>query len=198
MTTAYSYIRFRRGDQQKGDSLDRQIEKSEEYARRKGWTLDSSFRDLGVSAFRGRNDTQGALSRFLEAVDNEAMDNGTVKKGSVLIRHCPQEDKAEWERWADEPIEPHLGARIMCAVYSTKSIPPELQVSREAMEEVHARIVERRRSLIVDVRSMPGRTNVKTWGESWVGSGRAKDKMHVRAIRWKRRKRVQRRTTYPT
>ncbi len=64
MTTAYSYIRFRRGDQQKGDSLDRQTEKSEEYARRKGWILDSSFRDLGVSAFRGRNEREGSVGLY--------------------------------------------------------------------------------------------------------------------------------------
>lgn len=51
------------------------------------------------------------------------------------IRRCIEEDKADWERWADEPIEPHLVARIMCAVYSTKRIPPELQQSQEAMEQ---------------------------------------------------------------
>jgi transcriptional regulator with XRE-family HTH domain len=51
------------------------------------------------------------------------------------IRRCIEADKAEWEAWADEPIEPHLVARIMCAVYSTKRIPVELQESRQAMEE---------------------------------------------------------------
>ncbi len=51
------------------------------------------------------------------------------------IRRCIQEDKADWQRWSDEPIEPHLVARIMCAVYSTKRIPTELQESQEAMEE---------------------------------------------------------------
>ena len=32
------------------------------------------------------------------------------------IRRCIEADKAEWEAWASEPIEPHLVARIMCAV----------------------------------------------------------------------------------
>jgi transcriptional regulator with XRE-family HTH domain len=50
------------------------------------------------------------------------------------IRRCVEADRAEWERWADEPIEPHLVARIMCAVYSTKMIPPEIQASRASME----------------------------------------------------------------
>jgi len=51
------------------------------------------------------------------------------------IRRCIEADRGEWQAWADEPITPHLVARVMCAVYSTKSIPPELHASREAMEE---------------------------------------------------------------
>jgi transcriptional regulator with XRE-family HTH domain len=51
------------------------------------------------------------------------------------IRRCVEADKADWEAWADEPIEPHLVARIMCAVYSTKRIPVELQESQQAMEQ---------------------------------------------------------------
>ena len=51
------------------------------------------------------------------------------------IRQCVEADKAEWEAWADEPIEPHLIVRLMAAIYSPKSIPSELQVSRTAMED---------------------------------------------------------------
>jgi transcriptional regulator with XRE-family HTH domain len=68
-----------------------------------------------------RPDLIRKLAAILEISDDE-------------IRRCLQEDKAEWERWANEPVEPHLVARIMCAVYSTKWIPAELQESREAME----------------------------------------------------------------
>jgi hypothetical protein len=32
-------------------------------------------------------------------------------------------------------IEPHLVGRIMCAVYSKKTIPVELQATREAIEQ---------------------------------------------------------------
>src|SRR5947209_8439435 len=42
------------------------------------------------------------------------------------IRRCMEADKAQWEAWADEPLEAHLVARLMAAVYSTKRIPPEL------------------------------------------------------------------------
>jgi hypothetical protein len=61
------------------------------------------------------------------------------------IRRCIEADKAEWERWADEPIEPHLVARVMCAVYSTKRIPPELQASREAMEKFGSAFAKERK-----------------------------------------------------
>jgi transcriptional regulator with XRE-family HTH domain len=61
------------------------------------------------------------------------------------IRRCVEEDKADWEAWADEPIEPHLVARIMCAVYSTKRIPPELQASREAMEQFASAFAKERK-----------------------------------------------------
>jgi len=61
------------------------------------------------------------------------------------IRRCMEADRAEWERWADEPIEPHLVARIMPAVYSTKRIPAELQASREAMEEFASAFAKERK-----------------------------------------------------
>jgi hypothetical protein len=61
------------------------------------------------------------------------------------IRRSIEADKAEWEEWADEPIEPHLVARIMCAVYSTRRIPAELQASRETMEQFAAAFAKERK-----------------------------------------------------
>lgn len=79
---AYSYIRFSTPEQQKGDSLRRQTELAEEYAARKGLTLDTELNmtDLGVSAFRAANVRQGALGAFLRACDD-----GIVPKGSYLL-----------------------------------------------------------------------------------------------------------------
>lgn len=61
--TAYSYIRFSSPDQAAGDSLRRQTEKAQNYCEQNGLTLDERFtlRDLGVSAFHGRNAHRGAL-----------------------------------------------------------------------------------------------------------------------------------------
>src|SRR5687768_14323056 len=77
---AYSYVRFSRPEQMRGDSLRRQTELSERYARDNGLELDTALEDRGVSAFRGKNATEGALFGFLQAVKD-----GRVKRGSVLL-----------------------------------------------------------------------------------------------------------------
>jgi DNA invertase Pin-like site-specific DNA recombinase len=79
---AYSYIRFSSLEQMKGDSLRRQLEASEVYAKAHGLTLDDSLRltDRGLSAFHGVHRTKGALSVFLRLVEQ-----GEVEPGSVLL-----------------------------------------------------------------------------------------------------------------
>jgi DNA invertase Pin-like site-specific DNA recombinase len=78
---AYSYIRFSTGEQKKGDSLRRQEQLAEDYCRRRGWTLSKeTYRDLGVSAYKGKNALVGNLGEFLRAVTE-----GGVKAGSVLV-----------------------------------------------------------------------------------------------------------------
>lgn len=80
---AYSYIRFSSQRQEEGDSVRRQTEAAERYAAANGLDLDRtlSLRDLGVSAYTGRNIREGAALRdFLNAVER-----GRVPKGSVLL-----------------------------------------------------------------------------------------------------------------
>jgi DNA invertase Pin-like site-specific DNA recombinase len=78
---AYSYIRFSSPEQARGDSLRRQLEASRYYADKHGFVLDESLQpDRGVSAFRGKNRTEGNLAAFLAKVKD-----GTVAKGSVLL-----------------------------------------------------------------------------------------------------------------
>ena len=79
---AYSYVRFSTPQQLKGDSLQRQLEASERYVTENGLILDETLnlRDLGISAFRGKNVERGALGAFIKAIDT-----GKVKKGSYLI-----------------------------------------------------------------------------------------------------------------
>jgi DNA invertase Pin-like site-specific DNA recombinase len=79
---AFSYVRFSKPEQLKGDSLRRQLEWGEGLCQQKGWTLDDSLklRDLGVSAFRGKNAATGRLAAFLDAIKA-----GKVRPGDVLI-----------------------------------------------------------------------------------------------------------------
>ncbi|MGE8940660.1 recombinase family protein [Leptospira interrogans] len=79
---AYSYLRFSTPEQMRGDSLRRQTELAQQYAATHGLDLDQklTFRDLGVSAFRGRNIGVGKLGIFLEAVED-----GLVEQGSYLL-----------------------------------------------------------------------------------------------------------------
>jgi DNA invertase Pin-like site-specific DNA recombinase len=90
----YAYERFSTPEQAAGDSIRRQTEKAAAYAKQHGLVLDDTFElhDHGISAFRGRNFAQGALGRFLKAVDE-----GVVPRGSMLgaenidrvSRECP-------------------------------------------------------------------------------------------------------------
>jgi hypothetical protein len=82
ITHAYSYIRFSSEKQKEGDSLRRQTEASERYAKENGLILDTSLnmQDLGVSAYRGSHRTKGNLGAFLKLVET-----GKIEKGSVLI-----------------------------------------------------------------------------------------------------------------
>jgi DNA invertase Pin-like site-specific DNA recombinase len=82
MQTVYSYVRFSSPAQAEGDSLRRQTTAAEEYCKKHGWTLDTSLdlRDLGVSAFRGKNATERKLAAFIAAIDS-----GRAQPGSILL-----------------------------------------------------------------------------------------------------------------
>ena len=80
MALAYSYIRMSRPEQMRGDSLRRQVEAADAWAKARGVMIDDSIRDIGVSAFRGKNHTEGALGAFLKLVTD-----GVVKPGSYLL-----------------------------------------------------------------------------------------------------------------
>ncbi|HET6572904.1 MAG TPA: recombinase family protein, partial [Fimbriiglobus sp.] len=82
---AYSYMRFSRPEQARGDSLRRQAELRDDWCRRNGVQLDESLdlADKGVSGFTGahrKNPDRHALAAFLKAVEA-----GRVPRGSHLI-----------------------------------------------------------------------------------------------------------------
>lgn len=80
MPNAYSYLRFSTADQIHGDSLRRQTELARAWCAKSGIPLVENYRDLGVSAFRGKNADKGALKAFLDRVES-----GQIPAGSYLI-----------------------------------------------------------------------------------------------------------------
>ena len=69
---AFSYLRFSTPEQSSGDSHRRQLAMAVKYATDHHLRLDQSlsFRDLGVSAYRGKNAKEGALRAFLDAIEH--------------------------------------------------------------------------------------------------------------------------------
>lgn len=92
MVKAFSYVRFSSGRQAEGDSERRQIALAEKYAADHGLELDTTFRDLGVSGFRGSNRTKGALARFIEAAGTPM-----VPVGSYFLIE-------DFDRFSREPV----------------------------------------------------------------------------------------------
>jgi DNA invertase Pin-like site-specific DNA recombinase len=85
MATVYSYVRFSSKRQEQGDSLRRQKALGDAWlARRPEHHLDHTLRlrDLGVSAFRGKNldKDKGDLGKFLVLVQE-----GRIAKGSIFM-----------------------------------------------------------------------------------------------------------------
>lgn len=76
---AISYLRFSTPEQEKGDSYRRQTQAAEEYAQQQGLELtdDLAFEDRGVSAYRGRNAAEGALSAIEDLAHSGAVPDGT-------------------------------------------------------------------------------------------------------------------------
>jgi DNA invertase Pin-like site-specific DNA recombinase len=91
MTKAYSYARWSSAQQTSGDSLRRQLELSRDYATRHDLDLDESFRDPGVSAYRGKNQHEGALANFIAQIDAYKIEPGSCLLVESLDRLSRQE-----------------------------------------------------------------------------------------------------------
>jgi DNA invertase Pin-like site-specific DNA recombinase len=79
---AYAYLRFSNQSQSEGQTVERQTDMAQEYVTKHGLTLDTklNMRDLGVSAYKGKNSSDGALSLFIKAIEEKK-----VLPGSFLL-----------------------------------------------------------------------------------------------------------------
>lgn len=97
LAKAISYIRFSSEGQSEGDSLRRQTARSEAYAAKHGLELVRTYRDLGLSGFKGHHREKGALRELLELVES-----GQIEKGTYLLVES-------WDRLSRLPVlEAHL------------------------------------------------------------------------------------------
>jgi DNA invertase Pin-like site-specific DNA recombinase len=125
---AYSYVRFSTPEQMKGDSLRRQTEAAARYAKLHGLELDDTltFRDLGVSAFRGGNEEIGHLGEFLAFVES-----GDVPQGSYLLVESMDRLSRQVPRRAIRTLERICEAGVAVVtladgrVYTTETIDNE-------------------------------------------------------------------------
>lgn len=107
---AYSYVRFSTPEQAKGHSRERQTERAEAWAEKKGITLDTelTFEDHGVSGFTGANMETGRLGAFLACVKD-----GLVPKGSWLVVESLDRISRQAARKAVRTIEDIVEAGIV-------------------------------------------------------------------------------------
>lgn len=76
----YSYVRFSSAKQREGNSLERQMDTAQKIAARYDLELDTTtFHDLGMSAFKGKNADKGKLSEFIKQIGEK------VPVGSWLV-----------------------------------------------------------------------------------------------------------------
>jgi hypothetical protein len=75
---AHSYLRFSRPDQEDGDSIRRQTESVSKWcaANKVELSTEFDFQDRGVSGFRGKNQEEGDLGRFLHLVETKRIPPG--------------------------------------------------------------------------------------------------------------------------
>ena len=78
----FSYMRFSSVKQIDNDSIDRQIQRRDNWLKRHDLVLDDrlTYKDCAKSALRGRHAKEGELSLFLAAIDE-----GKVNTGDILI-----------------------------------------------------------------------------------------------------------------
>lgn len=77
---AYSYIRMSTETQLKGHSLTRQLDATSKYAKHHNLKLVDDLRDIGLSAYSGKNIKSGSFGTFLGAIKE-----GKIEKNSVLL-----------------------------------------------------------------------------------------------------------------
>ncbi len=87
------YIRWSSTEQSRGSSRERQLKDCRRFADEKGWNVVDTILDEGVSAFTGRNLTDGKLGKFVQDVEMGEYPRGVVLLTERLDRLSRQKPK---------------------------------------------------------------------------------------------------------
>jgi transcriptional regulator with XRE-family HTH domain len=114
---------------------------------RRGWRLGDLARILG---YRNINKGSNRVKRFEQ--------EGKIKEDLLLklmgalgiepsvVDELLVKERAEWEKWADEPVPMQLVIRIMPAIYSRHPIPEDITTPESA--ESYARAIARKKRMM--------------------------------------------------
>lgn len=154
----------------------RQLELSKQYAEAHGLELDTKLKmtDLGVSAFRGKNQVEGALAGFFKAIES-----GAVHPGSVLL--VESLDRLSRAELADAMTS---FLQIINAGITLVTLSDNMLYSRET---INANMGSLMMSLVIMARAHEERaTKSKRLAASWEnkGSSIGNKKMTARCSEW--------------
>jgi DNA invertase Pin-like site-specific DNA recombinase len=131
ISTVYSYIRFSSKPQEQGDSIRRQVTMGEAWLKRHPeHILDTTLRlrDLGVSAFRGKNldKDKGNLGKFIQLARD-----GKVERGSILLLE-------NLDRFSRQP--PRKAYMVFCelveAGVAVQTLDPEQRIDGSNIDDM--------------------------------------------------------------
>lgn len=158
-------MRFSDPRQAAGSSADRQAEYAQRWAAERGLTLDQSLsmRDEGLSGYRQRHVTHGALGVFLRAVEDGRIDAGSV----LIVEGLDRLSRAEpLKAQAQLTQIIHSGIRVVTAAdgqeYSLESI------KENPYRLIHSLVVMIRAHEESDTKSKRVRAAIRRQCEGWM------------------------------
>ncbi|TBT02493.1 recombinase family protein [Vibrio parahaemolyticus] len=186
MAIAYSYIRFSSSQQSQGDSLRRQTQLAEKYCIENNLTLsDTTFRDLGVSAFHSTNSQEDSgLGQFLSALNQ-----GRISEGSyLLVESLDRLSRAKVQTALRQMLNIiELGVKIVTLmdnrIYDQESDTTDLIISLTIMERAHNESKtksERIKAAWVHKRQNPTTTNRHSSTPFWLSLNADKKNVQIK------------------
>ena len=150
--TAFSYVRMSTEAQLKGHSLQRQLDLARAYSKEKGFDLVEDLKDIGLSAYSGKNAKRGAaLGDFLEALRSKEVPQNSVLLVESLDRLSRQNPLSAFNQFSmilDHGIEIHtLFDRQIYTQESVNTNPGQLFLSIGIMLRAHSESEEKSRRL---------------------------------------------------